>query len=133
MKMTQQRGVPIVAEHRGIGIAARLTEAQLARVRGEIDAVFALQDHPYDLLDWLRDRHKSPESALLASALIQAAAERASEDRRGGHGIDPSYTRALAAIVGHVSDGRLYPSIFAPRPPPGEREADHGFALAEVD
>jgi len=129
--MTQQRGIKIVAEHRGVGIADRVSAERVARVRAEIDEVFTLQSQPKRLLAWLKDRHRSPESCLFAASLIEAASEAASEGRRGGPSVDLTHVRAHVVCIGHISDGFFYPGRFAPGLPPGEQEADHGFARTD--
>ncbi len=80
--------IKTVEIYRGVGLHDHQGPERLALVRSEIDVVFELQGSVGDLFEWVKWRPHSPESRLLAGALIRATCEQASERRRGAPPVD---------------------------------------------
>lgn len=90
--------IPIVAEHKGVGLHDCQDETRLALVRREIDSVFDLHDITL-LVEICADPTWSPESRLLAAAKLKARHQLAAEDRRSRPLFDMAY---IDACVGSL-------------------------------
>ena len=114
--------IPIIDVYRGVGLHDQQDTERLSLVRSEIDAVFAAGGEIPYLLDWVANRGKSPESRLLAKAMILAHIEAASEQRRTRPAVDVDW---LHAITGHLDSVKWrsrthYDGGMGPRPMPGD-------------
>jgi len=117
--MTEQ--IPIVETYRGVGLHDQQEDERLAVVRADIDTVFDLAGRIDALVDWLANRSKSPESRLLAKALILAEVEVATEARRTRPDVDLPWLFAVTAGLESVRwrSRTHYDTILMPRPAPG--------------
>jgi hypothetical protein len=90
--------VPTSGLHRGVPLHSGQSERRLAIVRKDIDAAHAL-DGVGDLMIWLRNTLKAPESRLLAAAKLKASYESAAHHREVRPAIDLELVVALAAPI----------------------------------
>lgn len=113
--------IPTIGTHRGVRLHADQSPERLAVVRAEIDQVFGLEGRTDELFRWVKWRPNSPESRLLAGALISAAHQVAVEQRRPGPGIDLALLGAhLAGLDGDRARDRIhFDTMWAPRWAPG--------------
>lgn len=80
----QRRPIPTIEQYRGVGIQAYQPPERILIVKSEIDNVMsfftAKSDVKHDeLLLWIQDRSKSPESRLLAKAALMASIHESGE------------------------------------------------------
>lgn len=115
--------IPIVETYRGVGLHDQQDAARLDVVRSEIDAVFDLTARIGALVDWAGNRSKSPESRLLAKALLLAEIEEATEKRRARPEVDVAWLEAVTTGLDSQRwrSSEYYCSIILPRPSPGEQ------------
>ena len=114
--------IPIVEDYRGVGLHDQQDSERLAVVRADIDAVFAIGQSLPDLLRWVQTRSKSPESRLLAKALIETHVEMATDQRRARPNVDMAWLNAVVMGLGSVKwrSKSHFCTIVMPRPgPPG--------------
>lgn len=76
--ISKRKPIPIIENYRGVGIQDYQPPERIALVKTEIDKVISFLPNKGDikhddLLLWLQDRSKSPESRLLAKAALLAA------------------------------------------------------------
>lgn len=120
--MTQ---IPTIGTYRGVELHDHQDEDRLAIVRAEIDAVFELQERTNGLVAWAEDRGRSPESRLLAEALVRAQCEAAAENRRTMPGVDLAHLRAVTAGLDGLEwrDPVHFDTLIASGPAPGVSNA----------
>jgi len=90
--------VPTVGTHKGVSLHDQQSPERLALVRAEIDLVLAMSD-PNPLFDWAGDPRHSPESRLLAAAMVESMWQTAAETRALRPGIDLEKLRAATACL----------------------------------
>jgi hypothetical protein len=95
--------IPIIAEHRGVGLHNHQTAERLTIVRRAIDDVFEMTDDRNDLLKVARDPMWPPESRLLAAAMLEAKKAMAADKRETRPDIDLDYVRACVAGLNSVT------------------------------
>jgi hypothetical protein len=83
-------------DHRGVPLHAGQSEARLAVVCRDIDAVYAMDADVSALLGHLKSPGNAPESRLLAEARLKALAEVSVHGRRRAL-VDIEYVEALTA------------------------------------
>lgn len=117
------RKIPIIDHYRGVGLHDQQDEARLAVVRSEIDATFAIGQDLHALLEWVKNRSKSPESRLLAKALILAHVEVATDKRRARPNVDIEWLTAVTTCLDTIKwrSKTHYCTIILPRPGPGDQ------------
>jgi len=116
--MTQPEDrIPVVEGYKGVGLHADQSPERLAEVRAEIDQVIALEGRVAELLAWVEWRPNSPESRLLAAALVKASVEEAQDRRRTGPAVDLLKVGAhVAGLDGDRDRNRFYfDTKWAPR------------------
>lgn len=121
--------IPIVERYRQVGLHDQQDEARLAIVRAEIDAVFNMAGQIRDLVDWVANRSKAPESRLLAGALLRAEYDLATDERRLRPDVDMEWLGAVTAGLATTRSRKYYDSIYAPFPPPRGKPGDPGMPV----
>jgi hypothetical protein len=91
--MTQ---IPIIAQHRGIGIHDHQTPARIKVVKAAIDRVARTSDI-LKLVAFAADAMQPPEARLFAANKVAVEYELAAEERRNRPDVDLDYVRAVAA------------------------------------
>lgn len=82
--INERKPIPIIETYRGVGIQDYQPPERIALVKSEIDTVMKFipakgEIQHDDLLLWVKDRSKSPESRLLAKAALKASIHESGE------------------------------------------------------
>jgi len=91
--------IPTIGEYKGVPLHDCQSEARLAVVRAQIDAVLAVDDTKL-LLEIAGDAAMAPEARLLAAAKLRAVHAIAADDRRVRPNVDLALVEATVATVG---------------------------------
>jgi len=116
--------IPIGERYRNVALHDQQDHERLAVVRVEIDEVYGLTGQISALFDWAAHRGKSPESRLLAAALVRAEFDMAIDERRARPNVDLDRLAAVTAGLATARHRRYFDSMFAPCPPPGALPGD---------
>jgi hypothetical protein len=114
--------IPIVGFHRGVGLHDQQSPERLELVKAEIDFVFDSLTDLKELADYAGDMSHSPESRLLAGALVEARWQLAAEDRRARPTrVDLDVVRASVCSLNsqHWRSPWAFCSLLDPGPAPG--------------
>ena len=93
--------IPIVAEHRGVGIHDNQSPARIRVVKAAIDRVARLKD-VLELVDFAADPRQPPEARLFAASKIEVEYEMAAAERRNRPLVDLDKVRASVAGLDSV-------------------------------
>src|SRR4051794_37601368 len=101
--------IPIIAEHRGIGIHADQSPARIKVVKRAIDRVARISN-VLELAAFAEDAQQPPEARLFAASKLEAEYELATAERRLRPSID--LDRVRACVAGLDSVGWRSPWVF---------------------
>ncbi|WP_363348849.1 hypothetical protein [Methylocystis echinoides] len=93
---------PKIGEHKGVALHAFQSEARLAVVRGDIDAVDAMSDWQ-DLWRFAQDQRRAPEARMFAGAKLRVIHALAADARVSRPGFDLELLDALTCALDSVT------------------------------